>query len=266
MLNWIRRIFTRSDADRRRQILELMEAMNAKTAGGEPIKINRSLGRLKLRSGTLALGDPQYLPGLEVPNIATDEVEISASIWRYPTGHEIVTELRLSFGQQSGSASRRKIGEVGIDSAKLVVADKSDFNEHWTETGNDRLGVISTARDDTVLRILTKRFKFKAVQVNPVRAEIVGPVSEQLEADIKAFLRADPTYGNFPYMYFRMQTNNSLDRVNHMNEGWQFMPVGNRPEPLMFACGTGHGDGRYDVEGQFDGEVLRALHVTFIDD
>src|SRR5207244_1846209 len=109
-------------------------------------------------SGTLALGDPQYMPGLEVPNVAVDEVEISASLWRYPSGAETVAALRLGLGEQTGGGSTRKIGEVGIDSAKLIVADKGDVEEHWTETGKDRIGVISTAPDDTVLRMLAKRF------------------------------------------------------------------------------------------------------------
>jgi len=239
--------------------------LNAESGGGKPVATRRSLGRLKLRSGTLALGDPQYLPGLEIPNIAADEVEISASLWRYPSGAETITALRLALGEPTDGGTRRKIGEVGIDSAKLVVADKADIEEHWTETGKDRIGVISTAPDDTVLRLLTTRFKLKTVRVNPVRAEVIGSVSEQLAVEIEGFLKADPKYADYPFMYFWVQTNNSFDRANYMKAAWEFMPVGSRPEPLMFVCATGRGDGCYDVQGQFDGDVPGELTITFIE-
>jgi hypothetical protein len=254
MFDWLRRVFGRSDADERQRFFETIDALNAEAGGGEPVTTTRSLGRLKLRSGTLALGDPQYVPGLEVPNVSSDEVEISASLWRYPSGGETVTALSLSLGGPTGSAAQRKVGEVGIDSAKLVIADKADIDEHWTETGKDRIGVISTAPDDTLLRLLTKRFKLRTRRVNPVRAEVVGPVSRELAADIEAFLKADPKYADYPFMHFYVQTNNSFDRANHMDSAWPFLPVGNSPAPLMFVCGTGRGDGCYDVQGQFDGD------------
>src|SRR5262249_28852659 len=164
MFDWRRRVFGRSDGDERHRLFETLDALNAEAGGGESVTTTRSLGRLKLRSGTLALGDPQYVPGLEVPNVATDEVEISASLWRYPSGAETVTALRLGLGKQTDGGPRRKVGEVGIDSAKLVVADKADIEEHWTESGKDRIGVISTAPDDTLLPLLTERFKLKAVR------------------------------------------------------------------------------------------------------
>jgi hypothetical protein len=265
MFDWLRRLSGRSDGDERQRHFETLDTLNAEAGKGEPVAIKKSLGRLKLRSGTLVLGDPQYLPGLEVPNVAFDEVEISASLSRYPSGNETVAALRLALGEMSGGGSRRKVGDVGIDSAKLVVADKSDIEEHWTETGKDRIGVISTARDDTVLRLLTKLFKLKTVRVNPVAAEVIGPVSEELASEIEDYLKADAKYADFPFMHFRVQTNNSFERVNYMTKAWEFMPVGNQPAPLMFVCGTGRGDGRYDVEGQFDGDVLRALTITFIE-
>jgi hypothetical protein len=205
------------------------------------------------------------MPSLQVPNVAAAEVEISASLSRYSSGSDTVTALRLALGEQTGGGTLRKVGEVVIDSAKLVIADTADIDEYWDDTGKDRIGVISTAPDDTVLRLLTKRFKLKAIRVNPVRAEVVGPVSEQLAAEIDEFLKADAKYADYPFMYFRLQTNNSFDRANHMNSAWEFMPVGNSPEAKMFVCVTGGGDGCYAVQGHFDGDVLRVLTVTFIE-
>jgi hypothetical protein len=86
-----------------------------------------------------------------------------------------------------------------------------------------------------------------------------------MAAEIEGFLKADPKYADYPFMYFRLETNNSFDRANHMNNAWEFMPVGNSPKPLMFVCENGRGDGCYDVQGQFDGDVPRVLTVTFIE-
>lgn len=266
MFNWLHKVFGRSEDDDWQRFLERLDALNATAGGGKPTAVQRSFGRLKLRSGTLALGDPQYLPGLELPNIAADHVEISASLWQYPSGVATVTSLQLAFGEPTRSGNRRKIGEVGIDSAKLVVADKADLDEHWTETGPDRIGVISTAPDNTVLRLLTKRFQLQTVYVNSVRADVVGPVSEQLAAEIEAFLKSDPKYSKFPFLYFHIQTNNSFDRANHVERAWQFIPIGNCPEPQMFVCATGRGDGCYDVQCEFAGDVPQVLDVTFVDE
>ena len=265
MFDWLRRVFGRAGGEEHQRFYETLDALNAHAGGGKPVTVKRRFGCLKVRSGTLVLGDPQYIPDLEVPNIAASEVAISAKLWQYPSGMETVKSLRLRLGEQTGSA-RRKIGQVGIDSAKLVVADKADIEEHWTEIGKDRIGLISTVRDDTVLHLLTKRFKIKTTRADPLQAQVVGPVSEDLEAEINAFLQADRRYSNFTFSHFHVQTNNSFDRANFMRGAWQFMPVGNSPEPLMFVCDTGRGDGCYDVKGQFEGDIPRSLTITFIDD
>ena len=265
MFDWLHRLFRPSGGDERERFFETVDALNAEAGGGAPVATTKHLGTLRLRSGTLSLGDPQYVLGFDIPNIVAEEVAISATLWRYPSGAATVTALKLSLDGPTTSGSRRKIGEVGIDSAKLVVADKADIEEHWTEVGKDRIGVISTAPDDTVLRMLTKRFKLKTVRVNPIRAEVVGAVSEPLAKEIEDFLKATPKYAEYPFMYFNVQTNNSFDRANYLAKEWGFLPVGNADFPLMFVCGTGRGDGCYDVECEFAGEVSRAVAISFID-
>lgn len=265
MFDWLRRILGRFDGGPPEPFHETLDALNAQAGGGTPVPAMLTIGRLRLRSGTLVLGDPQYVPALQIPTAGATEVEISAEFLRYPSGAAIITTLILSLNEPGPGSTQRKVGELGIDSARLVVADKADIEEYWTETGPDRIGVISTAPDDTVLRLLTKRFQLKTRRVNDVRAEVVGPVSEQLEAEIESFLQADQRYSKFPFMHFYVQTNNSFERINFMDYEWQFIPVGNSPEPLMFACGTGRGDGCYAVHGQFDEDTPRVLRVNFIE-
>jgi hypothetical protein len=266
MRDWFRRLLGRSAGDERQQFFETVDALNAEVGGGAPLLTTQTLGMLRLRSGTLVLGDPGCVLDLEIPNVDASEVAVSVALRRYPSGAEQIAALQLALGEPTGGAVRQKVGEVGIDAAKLVVADKADVEEHWAETGPDRIGVILTAPDDTVLRLLTRRFGLKTVRVNPVRVEVVGPVSEELAAEIEAVLLADARYAAFPYMYFRVQTNNSFERANYLDRAWAFLPIGNRPEPRMFVCGTGRGDGRYEVWGEFEGATPRTLSVAFIED
>lgn len=265
MFDWLRRIFGRSHDAQRQRFFGMIDDLNAEVGGGKPTVEQGFLGTLKLRSGTLVLGDPQNVCELEVPGIVAPEITISAKSWRYPSGAETVTALTLGLGDDTVMDSHRKIGEVGIDSAKLIVADRADIEEHWTDVGKDRIGVISTARDDALLRDLRKRFKLQTVQVNPIRAEVVGPVSESLEKAIEGYLKSIPMYADYPFMYFHVQTNNTFDRANHLTKSWNFIPVGNEPTPLMFVCQTGRGDGTYDVHCGFSGDAPRVLSIVFIE-
>ncbi|MFN3152177.1 hypothetical protein [Bremerella sp.] len=256
----------RTDAEKRQRLLDLLDILNAEAAGGEPTTVERKLGTLTLHSGAIALGDPQYVPSITIPNIDAHEVTLSARLWQYPSGGETVIGITIHMGDDSDCGPPRKVGELPIDSAALVIADHEDINQHWTDTGNDRIGVISTAPDDTLLRELKKRFQLKTIPTSAVTAEVVGPVSETLEQEINDYLKSVPQYAQFPYMHFYVQTNNSFDRANFMEEPWDFMPIGNEDLPVMFVCGTGRGDGTYDVTCRYSGDTPRVVTIDFIDD
>lgn len=266
MFDWLKRIFGQFHDDKRQRFFGTIDTLNAVGTGGAPTTIERHLGKLAIRSGVLAFGDPQSLPSVEIPNIDTNEVSISGKLWQYPSGSAMVIGLTIHLGNGSQCDAPRKIGELGIDSAVLVIADKSDIVEHWTESGKERIGVISTARDDRLLRNLKKKFQLKTRQVNPVRAELVDPVSTNLEQDIENYLMSIPEYAQFPFMYFYVQTNNSFQRTISMNKPWDFMPVGNDELPRMFVCGTGRGDGLYNVLARYTGDVPRIVTITFLED
>ncbi len=158
MLNWLRRMWPVSNEEKRRRFLEEVDAFNARLYGGPPTVVRQFLGHLKLRSGTLVLGDPLHLPAVEVPDIPSPEVAISARLWRYPSGMERVMSLTMKFADQASTGESRLIGDFDVDSAKLVVIDKADFEEHWIREEKDRIGVILTAHDDEVLPFLTSTF------------------------------------------------------------------------------------------------------------
>ncbi|MEW4561651.1 hypothetical protein AB1K70_03950 [Bremerella sp. JC770] len=254
----------KSDETKRQRLLDMLDMLNAEAGGGEPTKIERHLGSLKIHSGVIAFGDPQYVPSMTIPNIDTHEISISAKLWHYPSGSETVTGVTIKIGDDSNCGPPSKVGELGIDSAALVIADKADIDQHWTDIGKDRIGVISTAPDDTLLRMLKKRFQFKTVRTNKTTAEVVGPVSDHLELEIENYLKSIPEYAQFPFMHFYVQTNNSFDRANFMEEPWKFMPIGNEDLPLMFVCGTRRGDGLYDVYCRYSDDTPRIVTIDFI--
>lgn len=269
MFQWLQRLLAESFDDGRQQFLERVDSLNAQGGGGAPTRKECILGTLQLRSSTLVLGDPQYVRAVRdvvVPNIDVPEALLKATLWLYPSGARKVVQLQIDLGDTSSIDSRSKIGELPIDSAKVVVADKADIDEHWAEVGKDRIGVISIVRNDELLEDLQRRFKLKARKVNVVSAEVLTPVSESLEKEIEAYLKSIPRYAKYPFLYFRVQTNNSFDRVNYMNQEWGFMPVGNQDLPLMFACGTGHGDGSYDVMCGYSGNTPRQISICFIEE
>jgi hypothetical protein len=266
MLKWIRRLLPVSKDEQRRRFLEENDALNAQLYGGPPTVIRQFLGHLKIRSGTLILGDPRYLPAVEVADVPSQEVAISARLRRYPSGMERVMSLTMRLGDEAGAGPSRQIGDFDIDSTKLVVIDKADFEDHWTNEGSDRIGVISTALDEAVLPLLKERFELKTVRVNASHAHVIGPVSEELENQIEEYLKSNPKYRDFPSDYFRVATNSSVDRACHLEGAWGFIPVGEEGGPQMFVCGTGRGDGVYDVRCTFSGDVPTMLFIEFIED
>ncbi len=185
---------------------------------------------------------------------------------RYPNGVATVASLQIAFAEHSDGSTEQLAGEIGIDSAKVVIADTEQARTHWTETGPDRIGVISTARNQKLHKQLKKRFKLKTEQINAVRAQTIDPVSEELEREIEEYLQSFPEFAKFTFMYFYVQTNNSFDRVNFTDATWQNLPIGNSPEPMMFACCTGRGDGVYSVHTAGENDLVQSVRVTFIEE
>ena len=248
-------------------VLSGVDRVHAALQGGPPGPVSAELGTLSVPSRSITLEDPQGMPhGLEISDLASNMAKFSAELLRYPNGVVRVATLRISFSGCSDEIPEKIVSEIGIDSAKLVVADTTAANTHWAETGIDRIGKISTARDQRVHQLLKQQFRLKTKQVDALTAEVVGPVSEKLELEIGDYLKSIPEFADFPFIYFSIRSNDSFQRVNFMREEWQFLPVGNDPEPLMFACGTGLGDGVFTVYARRHNGLVAAIRIPFIDD
>jgi hypothetical protein len=177
-----------------------------------------------------------------------------------------VVKLTLATSNLMTIDSRRELGGLGFESAKMIVADRGDIDRHWTFVGKDRIGIITAATDGEAYKVLKKRFKFRTRPLSRGRFELIDPVSEALEAEIEAYLKSIPEFADYPGIYFFVQTNDSFERANSLDAPWGMIPVGNEDEPQMLVCDTGHGDGSYDVMGGFSGDKLTEVSITFIDD
>lgn len=216
----------------------------------------RLVGNLAVPSGSIVLGEIQWPPDLAVENIPTPAAKVFVETW-----HNRVATLILKFGPSKDASAKRVIGRIDIDSAKMLVADKDAVAAHWAYVGPDRIGVLSPEVEDA----LKRRFKLKMRRINPVRSEIVGPVSTMLEQEILAFVPTlHPRYEKYPVFAFYVQTNNTFERANFMEDDWAFLPVGNAPKPEMFVCTTGMGTGSFDVECEFENDVPQSVKVTFM--
>ena len=80
------------------------------------------------------------------------------------------------------------------------------------------------------------------------------------------YLKTFPEYAKSVFSQFNVRTNSTFDRVNWMESNYEFMPIGNADDRLMFVCETGYGDGRYDViRKSHNGETVDVT-ITFIDE
>ena len=257
------------DRDTRDRFFALQDALNAAGAGGEPAVTERHLGDLPLRSGTLCLGDPQQPRAVTIPGVDAAAAAISARLRRYPSGREAVDALRIEFPADTPDAAPagppRVVGELAIDSARLVVADAADLEEHWLDTGSDRIGLVSTHPPE-LAPALQARFGWETVRRDPFDLEVVGPISPDLERDVRDYLKSVPEFAQFHYLNFKVHTNDSFDRLNGGGSGPRFLPVGGADGPVLFTCGTGRGDGRYEVRCTFAGETPRVVTVDFTAD
>jgi hypothetical protein len=64
-----------------------------------------------------------------------------ATLQEFPSGRTCVLGLAIRTGKRPLKGLRRKVGRITIDSGTLVVADRADYESHWTEDAKERLAV-----------------------------------------------------------------------------------------------------------------------------
>jgi len=103
-------------------------------------------------------------------------------------------------------------------------------------------------------------------EVSFCQSEFEQPISQQLEARITAYLQTFPEYAEYTFMYFRVETKNSFDRILEAvaDRLWDEVILDESSGASLLVVSAGFGDGTYPVEGLCGGGELRAVEVEFI--
>ena len=227
------------------------------------------IGEVPLPSGTLLLDDPMSIgvaEGLRIEGLPITALPIRAQIVRYPEGGERIASIRLG-APPAARETRQIIGKIGIDSATVVALDATAFERHWQEVGPARIGVTSGGiSHHAVTTLIERQFGLRARQTGPFLAEFVQPISEELEAQIIAFLQTFPKYAKFPFIYFRIKTNNTQERISDAMTDckWSDVTLDDASGSSLIAMKSGFGDGIYTVDGIYSSGDLFAVEVEFV--
>ncbi|APZ92079.1 hypothetical protein [Fuerstiella marisgermanici] len=160
------------------------------------------LGGVRIDSGTVSISDPQSIPDVVVEGVPLGDFPIVGTVRRRENGSIRVGRIEIQLDDATHADRCQELGTVGIDSAKLVVADQKELELHWCETGPERIGVINKASDRRLLNQIRKRFGLKTTPRGPVTEQIEGSVSPSLELEITEYVASIPEYSHFPPMYF----------------------------------------------------------------
>lgn len=233
----------------------------------QPTVRHEVIGEVRCGSPTLLLADPAalYAP-VRIEGVPIGKHPIHASLIRYPEGGERVAKIAVRF-RPGEALDRRSIGSIGVDSAIVVVLDEATFQAHWKEIGPERVGRTGTPNSHRrVAQLIGDKFGLRWREVDFLQSEFREPISEELEARITDFLKTFPEFADYPFMYFRVETSNSLDRVFEAmrKRSWCQLVLDAGSESDLFAVSSGFGDGRYDVQVLYGGGELHAVEVEFI--
>jgi hypothetical protein len=233
----------------------------------QPSVHHQVLGELLCHSCVLLLADPSsiYDP-VKVEGVPTGRHRVQASLIRFPEGGKRVAKIAIRF--RPGDADERRIlGSIGVNSATVVALDEATFQSHWKEVGAARIGRTGTPKDHRrVAKLIGDQFGLEWRKVDFLHSEFVAPISEEMESRIMAFLQTFPQYATYPFMFFRIETRNSMDRVSEAMRGrrWSEVVLDEDSAAHLMAVSSGFGDGRYEVEGLYNAGKLLAVEVEFI--
>jgi hypothetical protein len=228
------------------------------------------IGELHITSGTILLADPMYLNDsdvIRIEGVPPGRCRVWGQVIRFSEGGERLARIGLRL-RPGIAQTRRPLGEIPVDSAIVVAVDEQAYVAGWREIGTERIGCASGHNlHQQIAKLIGRQFGLKSHEVNAVRSEFDEPISEELEEQIKAYLRTFPFYAERLSSYFYIDTKNTFDCVQECIGGdrlWGEVVLDANNGFNLLAFSSGFGDGSYKVEGLFDADELRCIEIEFI--
>jgi hypothetical protein len=203
---------------------------------------------------------------LQLERLPLGDHPVFVQVIQYPEGGRRVASIEVDLALPA-TGSPELLGEIGVDSASVVFVDAKVHEEFWKDEGTARIGVLSTPQHRKVAKLLQKRFGIKSEPVNPVRSELVQPVSRVLEEEIVAYLETCPEYSEYAFMFFRVETKNTREQLrDNLNaQGlWCELILDEPSGANALAIKSGFGDGSYPAYGIRGSSGLARVAVEFI--
>lgn len=225
------------------------------------------VGQLLLDSGKLVISDGMDSWGEDFIKVPSGAYEVWIE-YGQPTkrteffGSLIDRVLVTNSGFNFGAAMR--IGEVGVDSAKIFLSDKDALEKYWEDEGPLRIGEVQVVGEDpTPAELVCREFGLEAESVWFGTARLKGEVSKPLEEEITQFLQSFPRFQRNTFLYFSIYSGNTFERFNFYNKRFGMLPIDSAESAFMAITQTGFGDGVYPIFTRSDGSSRMAVEVSF---
>jgi hypothetical protein len=226
------------------------------------------IGEIGVHLGTILIADPMYISiPCRVGGLPVGHFPVVAQVIEYPEGGKRIAQVAIRF--RAGIVTGRKtLGKVGVDSAMVIALDEQAYQEHWREVGPERIGMTHSPTDNrNVAALIQKKFGLRWRPIDGFRSMFLDPISEELEQQITEYLETFPNYAGFTVLYFRVETNNTFDRLMEAmsDASWCQLALSDDDESeYLIAFSSGFGDGSYDLVGVYHEDELLAVEITFI--
>ncbi|QDT75238.1 hypothetical protein [Lacipirellula limnantheis] len=229
----------------------------------------RTVGKLRVPSGKLLIcdisGGCKERDAIEVP--AGDYwivVEMGKPTKENPFFQRIVRRAIIT-NRRIDDSELIQVGKVGVDMARIVVADCADFLNYSEAEGPERIGCVSTARENRVKSLLSERFKLTFYRFNIVTARCREPINDDLKNQILAYLRSFPEYARNTHIHFYVETCSTWDRVNRFNKPFGMLPIDSKKSASLAVIESGFGDGVYPIYARRGSGGATEVEVHFHD-
>ncbi len=204
-------------------------------------------GHLLVPSGVLALQDPATGSDVELQVGANATVKFT-----YLYSERDVAGLELVLLPRATCQEFRLLGQVGVDSAQILIADR-----HVVESYPEQTVFLKAGKDQLpVIKKVINHFRLRTVKLAEECLEVLADDCQKLIDEISEFIRSKLRLNPEDYVHLE-EGDVRWERCCQVAWTGGLFSFG---ESLAFLCNTG-GDGRFQVIGGYERDRLVKIWV-----